>query len=128
MFLRFGLPGLALRDLDSTKQSVHHGAGVQQLCDGGQCCRLSARRPVQIGPRRRDQRSCAVRQHEHEQQLTALVLPPQDLQGLTLKGVAPTHYGHPLGVAVEMVVMGIVSCVPSTAWIAPSCWRCSRFG
>ena len=69
---------------------------------------------MQVGPRGRDQRSCTIWQHEHEQQFTAPLLPPQDLQGLTLEGVSLTHDGDLFGVTVEVVAMGIVSCLPLT--------------
>lgn len=39
--------------------------------------------------------------------------PPQDLQHLSLEGMAIADDRHPFGIAVEVVV-GSVSCVPST--------------
>jgi hypothetical protein len=79
---------------------------------------LSVGRPEKIGPRSRDQRARAVGQHEHQQQLAVPVLPAQDIQRPALERVALAHDGHPLRVAVEVMVMGIVSCLPSTASIA----------
>ena len=70
---------------------------------------------MEIGPRGGNQRARAVGQHEHEQQFAVPVLPAQNLQRLPLERVALAHDGHSLGVAIEVVVMGIVSCLPSGA-------------
>lgn len=48
------------------------------------------------------------------------VLPAQDLQRPALEGVARAYDGYPFGVAVEVVVMGIVSYLSSTRFRTPN--------
>ncbi len=103
-----------VRSSESTKQSVGNDARTQQLQDGGERWWLSLKRPVEVSPRGWDKRARAVGQHEHEQKFAPSVLPAQYLQRLALEGVAPAHNGYPLGVPVKVVVMGSVSCLPST--------------
>ena len=112
-----------LRGSESTEQSVGNEARAKQVREGGERCGLSVGRPVQVSPRSRDQRARAVGQHEHEQQLAASMLPAQHLQRPSLEGMTPADDGHALRVAVEMLVMGIVSCLPSTRWTAGSFWE-----
>jgi hypothetical protein len=65
-FLRFDARNLLFRGSEAPEQSIDDSARVEQLREGGEACGLSVRRPVQIGPCGRDQRSRTVRQDEHE--------------------------------------------------------------
>jgi hypothetical protein len=109
---------LVVRSPESTQQSIDDAAGMEQLWKGSERCGLclgvlSVCNTVYVCPGRRDQGACAVRQYENKMQAAPAMGPPQHLQRLTLEGMAPPHDGYPIRVAVE-VVMGIVSCVPST--------------
>ena len=108
-----------VRSLDSTLQSIDEGAGTEQLPNGGQRCSLrvsglGGRRAIQIRPICRHQRARAVGQYEYEVQITSAMRPPEDCQRLPLKRMAPAHDGYPLRVALTLLVMGSVSCLPST--------------
>ncbi len=89
---------------------------MKQVGDGGEGVRLGLGCTLQVGPRRWDQRARAVRQYQDEVQLSASVCPPQQLKRPPLERVATPNDGHPVGVAVEVVV-GSVSGVPSTEYV-----------
>jgi hypothetical protein len=69
---------------------------------------------MQVGPYRWHQYARSIRKHEHEQQFAVSMLPGNDFQRAPLERMAASYDGHPFGVAVEVVMMGIVSSVPST--------------
>jgi hypothetical protein len=99
------------RGAESTQQSVYDGAHLEQLRAGGECCgvigRLGAR--VQIGPRGRYQRACAIREDEHELQLSAPLHTSEDFQRPPFQRVAAPDDHHTFGIAIVMVVMGSLS-------------------
>jgi hypothetical protein len=64
---------------------------------------------VQIGPRGRHQRACAVREDEHELQLSAPLHAPEDFQRPPFKRVAAPDDRHAFGIAIVIVVMGSLS-------------------
>ena len=120
MLLRSWLWSSGARSSESTEQSVDHHAGGEQLPKGGQRWILSfGRNAVQIGPDGRYQRSCAVLQHDEQVQLSLSLLPSQHFQSLAVEGMALPGNGHTLRVVVEVVV-GSVSCLPSTRFPTPS--------
>jgi len=115
--------------LGSAEQTVDDSTSAQELCDGGQRCRLTCcRRLVQVGPGRRHTGAGPIRQDEDEQQISIEALPAEDLQLTALERVPGPDDGHPLRVAVEMVVVGIVSCVPSTRSTMGTCASFSTDG
>jgi len=111
------LRSLTVRGSGSTKQSINNDPRMKQLRDASERCPGGLQRAVQIGPRGWDQRTRAVGQYEQEHHFAPSLLPAKNLQLLALEGVMWTHDGDPLRVAVEVVVMGIVSCLPSTEFI-----------
>jgi hypothetical protein len=68
---------------------------------------------------RRNQRAGSIRQDQDHMEGAPPVCPPQHLQRLALEGVVLTDDGYAFGIAIEVVV-GSVSCVPSTAFPTPS--------
>jgi hypothetical protein len=48
--------------------------------------------------------------------------PPEHLQRFALEGVVLTEDGYALRIPIEVVV-GSVSCVPSTVWSTDNCGR-----
>lgn len=55
--------------------------------------RLMARWSVKVGPRRRDEGSCAIGQDEDQVQAARSMGPVQDVEGVTFKGMVPTDDG-----------------------------------
>ena len=123
MLLRSWFWSSGARSSESTEQSVDDTAGGEQLLHGGQRWILSfSRGAVQVGPGGGYQRSCAVWQHDEKLQMSLSLLPSQHLQSLAVEGMALPGEGYPLRIAVEVVV-GSVSCLPSTAWCTMCSWR-----
>jgi hypothetical protein len=114
-----------VRGAESTQQSVHDRAHLEQLRAGGERCgvivSLVAR--VQIGPRGRHQGACAVREHEYEVQLSAPLRAREDFQRLPFKRVAAPDDRHSFGISIEVVVMGSMSSRLSAASTSSGCCR-----
>jgi hypothetical protein len=109
------------RGVPSTQKSVDNRAGREQLRTGGEPWRLSlqfiGRRllwRVQIGPIGRDQRARAVGYHEQQIESTAPVTPAENLERLSLMGMPRTKDGYALRITIEVVVVGIMACLPLT--------------
>ena len=104
--------------MQSTQERVDHDAHVQQLCDRGERCfslggAARLRRFLgEICPRCRDQRACAVREHQHEVACPAPMCPTQDDERLAFERMLLARDRYALGDAVE-VVIGSMSCLPS---------------
>ena len=81
----------------------------------GQCCNLGLNAVCggQIGPRRRDQRACAVWQDEDQLQPTTAMSTAVHFQRLANEGMRATHDGYTFWAVSELVVMGSMSCSPS---------------
>jgi len=101
----------------STQERVDDHPHVQQLPNGGQRC-LSGmsnrcRRCLvgQIGPRCRDQRACAVREHQQEVPRAASLSPFQDSEGASFEWMLPPRYRHAVRNPIEVVVV-----VGSMSW------------
>jgi len=126
MLLRSWLWSSGVRSSESTEQSVDDNAGGEQLPDGGQRWILSfTRDPVQIGPGGRDQRPGAVWQDDEQLHLSLSLLPSQHFQSLAVEGMALPGNGYSLRVEV---VVGSVSCLPSTLWTTRTCGGFSTRG
>lgn len=69
----------------------------------------------EVGPSRGNQRAGTVRQNNGQVQLAAALAPSKDLEYMPVKRMTRAYDRDPLRVAVEMVMMGSVSCLPSTA-------------
>jgi len=111
------------------QQRVDHRAHPQQVGHGGERCicglitvRQRLRGVVKISPRRWDQRARTVGKHEHEMQSTAPMRPSKDGERLAYEGMPLATHRHPLGETVKVVV-GSMSCVPSTPWTTGACGR-----
>jgi hypothetical protein len=65
----------------------------------------------EIGPIGWDQRFTAIRQDQNQMQSTMPIDAPKNRKRLAFEGMAGTDNGDFLG---EVVMMGSVSCVPST--------------
>jgi hypothetical protein len=74
---------------------------------------------VQIRPARRNQRARTIGQYQHHLEDAPPMCPPQHLQRFALEGVVLTEDGYTLRITIEVVV-GSVSCGPSTASLTPS--------
>jgi hypothetical protein len=110
----------------STQEGVDDPAHVQQLHDGGERCfflvSTTRRRFIgdEICPRGGNQRSRAIRVHEHEVPRATPVLPTQDRERASFERMPPARHRDVLGEPVEVVVMGSMSCVPSTPSNTPT--------
>jgi hypothetical protein len=113
---------LSLRGLarEPTQQRVDDGACVPQLGEGGQRCLLIVWEDVwrlvwgaQVSPGCGDQRACPVGQHQDKMKASTAMYPAQHLQRPPLEGMTSAKDGHPLGISIEVVVMGSVSCLRS---------------
>ncbi len=71
---------------------------------------------MQIRPGGGNPQPGAVREHEDELQLAMVGGGTEELQRLAIEGVTRPPDGDPLRIAVRVLVVGIVSCSPSTAW------------
>lgn len=78
-------------------------------------------RGLQVGPDGRDHRACAVGQHEQELQAAVAMEPSRDFQRLAFERMAGTDDRYPLWIAVKVVVVGSMSCLPSTTSGITSC-------
>jgi hypothetical protein len=118
---------LETRRCESTQERVNDSARVKQLGNRARsrCCtagdmigRCVGRWPlvVQIRPGRRNQRSRPIGQYQHHLESAPPMCPPEHLQRFALEGVVLTEDGYALRIPIE-VVMGSVSCLPSTPWI-----------
>jgi len=106
------------------KERVDDNAHVKQLTDGAWSpCKTAGtvivRRAacggllaVQISPVRRNQRTRAIGQDQHQMQRPSSMRPPEHLQRCALQGVALTDDRYAFRIAIEVVV-GSVSCLPS---------------
>jgi len=95
---------------------------MAQVLETRECHRASVatvdRATVDVRPGRRNEYARAVRQNQDEMQRTSTMGATQDLQGMSIERMARTSNRHPLGARVVVrVVVGIVSCLPSTPWI-----------
>jgi hypothetical protein len=68
---------------------------------------------VQVGPRRWNQGPRAIGQHQEQVQTAVPMEPPQHFERLAFEGMLRSDDGHAFRIAVEVVVMGSVSCLPS---------------
>jgi hypothetical protein len=91
---------------------------VEQLRTGGKRCEplVSLGVCVEVGPRGRHQRACAVSEHQHKMQLSAPTHVREDFQRLPFKWVAGPDDCYSLGSAINVVVMGSLSGGLSTRW------------
>ena len=124
---------LTIRCRESPQESIDDRARVKQLAEltGSSRCNGNAGSAiiryalsggflwVKIGPARRYQRACAIRQDQHQLQSAPSMRPTQHFEGLTQEGMVLTDDGDAVGIPIE-VVMGSVSCRPSTAFRTPS--------
>jgi hypothetical protein len=107
----------------STQERVDDDAHPQQLRDGSErcisCVSAARRRRLvrDIGPRGGDQGSCSVRVHEHQVPRAAPMRPAEHGEGASFERMLPARHRHAFGQPVEVVVMGSMSCVPSTTSI-----------
>ena len=87
---------LLTRSGELTQKSIHDGACLQQIRQRAEAhaVRVSSGRTtpgsLEVGPCGREEGPTAVRQHEHQLQLTASMRPAQDGQGPAFKGVMVT--------------------------------------
>jgi hypothetical protein len=103
-----------LSGLRTAKERGHNGTRLTQLRHRGQDRWVWRGRTAKIGPGGGQAQARPVREHQDKLELTLVGDGAEDLQCVTVEGVAVTSDGHPLWVAVDVVVMGIVSCSPST--------------
>jgi hypothetical protein len=82
-------------------------------------------RPGKIRPIRGHERARAVTQHEDEQQSAPSMTPPEQRQRLSLQRMTRANDGDLLGITVQVVAMGSVSCCPSRQSTMNICARFS---
>jgi len=103
---------IALAQDGTLKQRLHHPPCGEQVIERAQ--RPSGRRwvgrRVQVGPRGRNQKVAAVRQHQDQLKLAAPAHPAQQLKRLSLPRVPPPQHPHRRREAIEV---GLMSCLPS---------------
>jgi hypothetical protein len=63
---------------------------------------------MQVGPRGRNQRVCAVGQHKRQMELAGTMRPAEDVQDLSFKRVSTPDDRYSLGTGIE-VMMGSLS-------------------
>ena len=68
----------------------------------------------EICPRGREQGARAIRVHEHEVLRAPPMGPAEHGEGAAFEWMRPARHRHALGETVKVVVMGSMSCVPST--------------
>jgi hypothetical protein len=106
-------PPRDIRGRKSTPQSIHNGAGLEQLRAGGQQCRLSLFyrffRCLQVRPGGRNKRARAIGQYQRQMKLAASMSPAEHIQRPALEGMALTNDGYLVGISGEVVVMGSLS-------------------
>jgi hypothetical protein len=97
-----------------TKECINNGACLQQLRHQGEERRARRRRATEIRPGGGNAQARSVREHEDEREVALVSAGAEDRKRLPVEGVTGTPDLHPLGVAVKVLVVGIVSCSRST--------------
>jgi hypothetical protein len=96
------------------KECINNGACLKQLRHRGEDRRARRRRAIEIRPGGGNAQARAVREQEDQLEVALVRAGAEDRERLPVEGMAGTPDRHPLRVALKVLVVGIVSCSPST--------------